>query len=213
MGLGQTINYCPEHSIELLGQAQKQIQNDRKNNIELYLTSIGISKRYVNCTLENFKGGEKYVKFCKNYVKNPIDSLFFTGTFGCGKTHLSIGICRELILSEKIYSARFTTGAELLLKIRSGFSDNKPEEQTIDEFTKTDFLFIDDLGAEKTTEWSKQTLYLIIDRRDRDLKTTIITSNLSLEEIEENISGRIASRIANSVVINVNLPDYRKKRV
>jgi len=48
--------------------------------------------------------------------------------------------------------------------------------------------------AEKTTEWALQTLFVIIDRRYRNMVKTIITSNLSLNEISEKIGDRIASR-------------------
>ena len=57
-------------------------------------------------------------------------------------------------------------------------------------------LILDDMGAEKTSEWSIQTLYSIIDRRYRDEKQTLITSNLTLDEIAEKVGDRIASRIA-----------------
>jgi DNA replication protein DnaC len=73
-------------------------------------------------------------------------------------------------------------------------------------------LCLDDLGAEKTTEYAITTLYLIIDRRIRNEMQTIITTNLSLDEIEATLGARIASRLAEMKIIKINMPDYRKKR-
>lgn len=189
----------------------------RKENINSVIEKIGVGKRYKDCTLDNFKNGEKYIKFCRNWLKNPYESLFFTGPFGCGKTHLAIGICRELLLCCEIFNAYndqifFEYSIDLLYQIRKTFSSSDDTDGLIKQFTMVDYMVIDDLGAEKTTEWSIETLSLIIDRRDRELKPTIITSNLSLSEVAEKISGRIASRIANGKIIKIEMPDYRKKR-
>jgi len=75
-----------------------------------------------------------------------------------------------------------------------------------------DFLIIDDLGAEKSTEFSITTLYIILDRRIRELKTTIITTNLSMSQIEEHLGARIASRLSEMKNIKINMPDHRKRR-
>ena len=57
-------------------------------------------------------------------------------------------------------------------------------------------MIIDDIGAEKLTEFVRQTFYYIINEREQWLKKTIITSNYSLDELDEYIDGRISSRIA-----------------
>jgi DNA replication protein DnaC len=75
-----------------------------------------------------------------------------------------------------------------------------------------DLLVLDDLGAEKTTEFAITTLYIIIDRRIRDAKRTIITTNLSLKEIEDKLDARIASRLSGMQNVKISMPDYRKKR-
>ncbi len=62
-------------------------------------------------------------------------------------------------------------------------------------------LFLDDIGAEKPTEWAQQNLCLIIDQRYENMKKTIFTSNLSLDELSERLGERIASRIAEMCVI------------
>ena len=187
---------------------------ERKRNVVPCLKRAGIGKRYIGCSLDNYQGGEKYVKFCREWIKegNREESIFFTGSFGSGKTHLSVALCRELFLCHELYEVYFESSIDLLYEIRKSFSSTTDTDEIIKRYSQVDYLVIDDLGAEKTTEWSIETLSLIIDRRDRNLLPTIVTSNLSLNEVAEKISGRIASRMANGKIVKIDMPDYRKKR-
>jgi DNA replication protein DnaC len=82
----------------------------------------------------------------------------------------------------------------------------------IEKYAGKKCLILDDLGVEKTTEWSLQTLYTIIDRRYREEKQTLITSNLTLDEIAEKVGDRIASRIAGMCkVVEIKGRDRRLK--
>lgn len=172
--------------------------------------TFNVPVKYRECSFDNFIGHEKIVSGLKEYCKTE-DSIYIYGKTGCGKTHLAVAC----IMGGLIESGEFITVPELLLKIRSSFSDKSAwtEEEIINQYSNTGLLVLDDLGAEKTTEYSITTLYLIIDRRNRNNRKTIITSNLSPEEIEEKLDARIASRIADMKVVNLSkLPDYRKRR-
>ena len=57
-------------------------------------------------------------------------------------------------------------------------------------------LALDDIGSEKATDWALQMLYLLIDRRYSQMLKTIITSNLTLDQIADRLDDRISSRIA-----------------
>lgn len=197
----------------------------------------GVPAKFKNASFDNFIGGDIIKKKCREFVSNynregifgrgllsyP-GSILFTGPTGCGKTHLAVALCRELVRENKNGQIRFITTPELLLEIRATFGTKKPfdswdkgdpnqtEEQVIDNYSGVELLVLDDLGSEKTSDFTIQSLYLIIDRRNRELKPTIITTNLSLQEIEDNLSARIASRLADMTIIKINMPDYRKRR-
>lgn len=184
---------------------------------------VDLPSLYKNCTLDNFTGNEKLISVVREYLKKR-ESLFITGKTGCGKTHLAAAIVREIPTKIKcvgpwdkqqvIDGTVFITAPELLMKARASFSEGAKmrEEEIIDHYGGCDLLCLDDLGAEKTTEYSITTLYLIIDRRIRNEMQTIITTNLSLDEIEATLGARIASRLAEMKIIKINMPDYRKKR-
>ena len=120
-------------------------------------------------------------------------------------------------------SGEFVTVPRLLMDLRAVFGGSqkkqgmdgwevKTEQDAIEEYTKPVVLVLDDLGAEKTTDYSLTSLYLIIDERINNLKRTIVTTNLSLKEIEEKMDARVASRLSGMKIIKLTMPDYRKKR-
>ena len=133
-------------------------------------------------------------------------SLFLSGANGIGKTYKAAGILcnwiEKLNYKQLINYAEgsnypiFITVPELLMKIRNCFSLQQCEESVVEKYSRCPVLVLDDLGVEKTTEWVLQTLYIILNNRYSNYMQTIITSNLSIEEIGEKLGDRIASRIA-----------------
>ena len=139
-------------------------------------------------------------------------SYFIRGKVGVGKSHMAVAIMREYLREvkpgydqhSKEYSYHpeqtlpiFIEVPELLLRIRDTYNDksNETEKDIVDYYSGPPFLVLDDLGAEKASGFSTLMLYLIINRRCTSGLTTIITSNLNLEEIKERLSERISSRI------------------
>ncbi|MEW6557198.1 MAG: ATP-binding protein [Elusimicrobiota bacterium] len=198
-------------------QEKERKEQEEKHNPDRKLISAGLSPQHLNLTFENFEitpENEKACKVIKQYTEKPQGGLCITGPCGIGKTHLVVSVARKLILSDK--KCRFVSVPELLLEIRSIFDKRsvQTEEELIEEYVGYEYLFLDDFGAEKVTDWSLETLYLIIDRRLRNLKhELIITSNLDLNEISENLSDRIASRITEMCrVVKLVGKDWRLKK-
>ena len=100
------------------------------------------------------------------------------------------------------------------MELRESHRDNAEisEKFIIDYYAGLWFLVLDDLGSEKISEYSVSSLGLIIDRRSRKNKPTIVTTNFSLEDIEKEFDPRIASRLADSSIWIFNMEDHRKRR-
>jgi DNA replication protein DnaC len=96
------------------------------------------------------------------------------------------------------HHGRFLEAVELFLKLRDTFSKDSPLDESgiLAGYVNVPLLLLDDLGAEKVSDYVKQTLYLLINKRYGDCRDTFITSNLSLEEIGHSYGDRLASRIA-----------------
>ena len=195
-------------------EAEKRIVEVKKDTLGA-MVKAGVSPCYAECSFDTFEvtnSNKKYLKFCQKYVEGPQDSLFLTGRCGSGKTHLAVSIAKELLLQGNV--VRFVSVPELLLKIRQTFDRDAgmTDIDYIEMYGQYQYLVLDDFGAEKTTEWARTTLYLIIDKRIRLMKPTIVTSNLSLEQIEDVVDGRLASRLAGFKVVNFQCEDWRKRR-
>lgn len=187
-----------------------------------YISINGLPSAYKDCSFETYQGNDKLVKDLQKLIASNEDGIVLRGNTGCGKTHLAIAIAKQIPTEDKqvrgswetIPGTIFTTAPELLLKIRSAFRDDakQSEEQLIDYYSGCELLILDDLGSEKTSEFAVTTLYVIIDRRLRDCRKTIITTNMSQQEIEQTFGARIASRLSGMENIKINMPDYRKRR-
>ncbi|MBP7527128.1 MAG: ATP-binding protein [Syntrophorhabdaceae bacterium] len=195
--------------------AKKEFLEQPGRNPEPILRSIGVGRRYVTCSFDSYEGKPQIVAACRSCGADPFD-LVLTGDTGTGKTHLAVGVLRELVRNGHIRyadDARFVPVPELLADIRACYRPGGPDERDImDRYSRLKYLVLDDLGAEKTSEWSISTLYLIIDRRYRDMRPTIVTTNLSMKEIPAILGQRISSRLTGGKIIEIKAGDYRTKR-
>jgi len=200
-------------------QALKEYHRSRlarlRSNITSHLARAGVPPKYLNSSLDNFEttgGRKKYRDAVQSWVNQyPSQGLFLTGPNGSGKTHLAIAATREIILSGET-NCKFVKVPHLLFQIRKALRSDIPdaEETIIKQYLNAKLLLLDELGVEKTTAWTLQTLYLIIDGRDSHMMPTIITSNLSLQGIEDALDPRFASRIVGMCsLLTLNCPDWR----
>ena len=137
----------------------------------------------------------KIFSYCKQYadafsVKVP--SLFFWGETGLGKTHLSLAIAGQIV--QKGFGVIYGSAQNLIGKMeREHFRGE--EEGATDAILSCDLLIIDDLGAEFSSAFSIAAMYNIINSRLQSELPTIISTNLTANELEKRYTRRITSRI------------------
>ena len=207
---------CKKHIDKLLSNqlsARKLYLITRIQNI---LSKKGVPPRYINCSLHNFNappGRSSTLNSARIVATSSLSSqgIFLTGPNGTGKTHLAVSILRETLL-RYTDSCRFIKIPPLLFEVKQAFKSNfyDSEDLLIKRFLNYDLLVLDEIGVEKATPWALQTLYLIIDGRSSHLKKTVFTSNLTLQDIEDNLDARFASRIVEMCkIVKVDGEDYR----
>lgn len=135
---------------------------------------------------------------CINYAKdfNKHDkNLFFYGSPGLGKTFLSHAIAKDLL--EKGNIVLYQTASDLIDFIRNNKFDQSRNEVNpmLERIFLSDLLIIDDLGTEHLTEFSKMELFNIINKRLLTGNKMVISTNLSLRELQEKYPNRLTSRI------------------
>ena len=135
---------------------------------------------------------------------------------GSGKTSWA---CK--IMSHYFRKIAFNTGLEneglyiflptFLEDLRDNYDNKDPEfEQVLSMVKSCKLLIIDDIGAERVTEWVRERVVSIINTRVSNNLVTIYTSNLSPEELKEELGDRISSRVlGSSQVIEITGGDRR----
>ena len=191
----------------------------KKREIEKLFSISNLGERFSKSTFESFldrNGSETAYKVAVKYVKTfkewNGESLMLWGEPGNGKTHLAAAIVNEL--SKKGYIVVFQSVPELLQRIRSTFnSENKENEtQIMRALLECDLLILDDIGAEKTTEWVEEKLFNIIDGRYRKELPTLYTSNLEPKELKNQVGKRSYDRmVETSLTVKNEANSYRRE--
>ena len=158
------------------------------------------------------------IRECKEYVenfKNEKESILFTGNTGCGKTFLSNCIARELI--RRYYSVVYLTATDMFdILAGSRFNGNDDDEakDRAAYILDCDLLIIDDLGTELTNSFVSSQLFLCINERIMRRKSTIISTNLKLENFSDTYSERTFSRIASNYrMVKLEAKDIRIQKI
>jgi DNA replication protein DnaC len=173
-------------------------------------------------------------RFLKDFVPGGESTgLLFTGSVGTGKTHLAVAAARDMV--ERLgVEARFVDVRALLDRLRSSYADDAAEshEQILRPILKADLVVIDELGAARPTDWTFETLELLIGGLYNRLVPVIVTTNLPnlgpgatvatageyaraarVETLGDRIGTRMWSRLQQMCVsCEMVGPDWRGKR-
>ncbi len=195
----------------------------RSDRFRKLIAAARIPRRYERCAFANFSSipGTSQDnallhahKFANEYPAVE-RGLLFIGPAGVGKTHLAVSIIRDLI--EKGFAGLFYEFGSLLKEIQDSYNpiSKSSELKVLAPVFQTDVLVLDELGATVPTDWVRDTMYQIINKRYNDNKLTIFTTNYSdkNKELEERITYRLRSRLfemCTNVVIDGE--DYRRRR-
>ncbi|HEV8236099.1 MAG TPA: ATP-binding protein, partial [Gemmatimonadaceae bacterium] len=176
------------------------------------LTAANIPKRYQHCTLENFSAYnpslERALEQARrvpqrfpsaNNLREQGRGLLLGGLPGVGKTHLAVAVLKQVMNSSPARGLFYDT-RDLLRVIRSTYdpSIRTTELEVLRPVMTADLLVLDDLGAEKTSEWVEETMNLIVNTRYNERRPTIFTTNyeeLPDDNDPEGLKSRIGFRI------------------
>jgi DNA replication protein DnaC len=113
--------------------------------------------------------------FARNFAANPQDWIAFSGTYGCGKTHLAAAVANERTLQGE--PALFVVVPDLLDHLRATYNPNSVTsyDKRFDEVRKAPLLVLDDLGTQSATPWAEEKLYQLFNYRYNARLPTIIT--------------------------------------
>ncbi len=214
----------------------------RVNRSEKLIIAAHIPRRYKDCSFESFKtvantNLDHALNFARSLVLDypAVDrGLLFMGPAGVGKTHLAVSIIKGL--SAKGFACIFSEFGSLLKEIQDSYNpiSKSSELRVLAPIYQADVLVLDELGAAIPTDWVRDTMYQIINKRYNDNKLTIFTTNYGDElrtespetnsqprtfsrkaikemtTLEERIGSRLRSRLYEMcITVHMNGEDYR----
>ena len=199
------------------------------------LADANIPKRYLHCTFDNFSAYNESLERALEAARRIPErfdraasrelvgrGVFLDGQPGVGKTHLAVAVLKAIIdrfgVSGVFYDTR-----ELLRVIRSTYdpSIRTTEVEVLRPVMTTQVLVLDDLGAEKTSEWVEETMNLIVNTRYNERRMTLFTSNYldipddtDVNSLVFRIGHRMRSRLHEMCdFIEMDGADYREKPI
>ena len=168
---------------------------------------------------ENMKKMQIAIETCKKFTENfdkSFENILLCGTVGIGKTFLSNCIAKEIL--DQGHSVLYLSAFQLFdLMAKNSFSGNAHQEDMVAKqyphIFESDLLIIDDLGTELANSFTMTGFFLVINERILRKKSTIISTNLSPEEILTTYTERCASRIiSNYTMLKLSGSDIRLKK-
>jgi len=176
-----------------------------------------LSYRYYDT--ENMEKMQIAIETCKKFTENfdkTFENILLCGTVGIGKTFLSNCIAKEIL--DQGHSVLYLSAFQLFdLMAKNSFSGNSPKEDSVAKqyphIFESDLLIIDDLGTELANSFTMTGFFLVINERILRKKSTLISTNLSPEEILTTYTERCASRIiSNYTMLKLSGSDIRLKK-
>jgi DNA replication protein DnaC len=197
----------------------------RPDRFKKLLAAARIPRRYSRCSFESFKSTpgtsqDRALLFAQSLVNEypAVErGLLFMGPAGVGKTHLAVAIIKGLI--QKGFAGLFSESGALLKEIQDSYNpiSKSSELKVLAPIYQIDVLVLDELGATVPTDWVRDTMYQIINKRYNDNKLTIFTTNYFDERVEqekileERISVRLRSRLYEMCTkVVMDGEDYRR---
>ena len=143
---------------------------------------------------------EKTYQTCRRYAfgfHNKAGNLLFSGNTGLGKTFLSACIARAV--ADQGYSVVYESAGRLFQTLeKARFEGHDENRRAAAKYAECDLLIMDDLGTELPGQFVTAALYSLINDRLLECRPTIISTNLSEEELVRRYNPQIASRLRGS---------------
>jgi DNA replication protein DnaC len=215
---------CRQHEIMCAATCPWYIE------LTMQLSMAGIPKRHAKFTLATLPEDTVKLALLRSYGANVIErvsagqGLYLYGGTGTGKTTAVCTLATHYIIEKTLADIRagrrtrqlvaYLNVPDLLTEIKRGFDDKDVERDVngwLDEIARVPLVVFDDVGSEKSSEWSRERLLTLINERYDAERTTFFTSNLTIPELAAPLGARLQSRIAGMTVeVNYDGKDRRR---
>lgn len=219
--------YCDEcklkNELEFVRRWRTELKASREQSKKLrgfeLWEQANLGPRFARSTFntwEQLTGTERAFKAVRRFVDEwPHDEglgLLLVGPVGCGKSHLAAAAIQEL-LNRGVFCI-FQSVPELLRRLRSSFgAEASSSDEMMKALEECELLVLDDLGSERWTAWAEEQIYTLIDYRYRHEMPTVVTTNMTLKQLEKSLGTRIMDRLVDMCLpVSLESTGYRRRR-
>lgn len=148
------------------------------------------------------------LSLARAFAERPVGWLVFTGTYGCGKTHLAAAIANFQVAAGRA-TPMFVVVPDLLDHLRATFNPTSSTtlDRLFDQVRSVPLLILDDLGTESATPWAREKLFQLLNYRYAGRLPTVITSYNTPDEMDERLASRMADA-SRCTIHGITAPGY-----
>ena len=196
-----------------LEEKARRARLEKHQLVKRDMRELGFAQILTGMPFEEFKveAGNKRAFDAAQKWHYPEKGILLFGLPGRGKSHLIAALSKKWI--EADLTVAFQSTSVLIGLLRRGYDDDVFDERLQMVSSQAQILVLDDLGAEKRTEWSEEKIYMIVDTRLSAKLPLFVTTNLTEQELEVRYHPRIVSRLREMCTwIPVGGPDWRARK-
>lgn len=209
---------CPECAKQIVSnnnqEHYKQVNSMMR---EKHFASSMLPKLHENSGFKNYltplpaqvQVRNQVVEFAKSMTRREVSNLVMVGSTGTGKTHLSCATARTIMA--KGLHARYITSEYLADEIVEARKRDDSERNVIQRYTEYDLLILDEYGLHDREAWRLEKVHRVLYSRYDANKSTMIVSNMTLQELRNDLGDRLWSRLNHKglAVVTCNWADAR----
>lgn len=190
--------------------------------------AAGIPERYRGCSLAGYGFSNESQRAAKTLARRFIEEypavnagLLFVGPSGVGKTHLATAILAELVDAKGV-KGQFVDFSDLIDRIQATFgrSGDESAEDILAPVRDMELLVLDELGARRPTDFTRDVLYGVLNTRYNRKRITLVTTNFDDtpekpggETLEARVTTTVRSRLSEMCqLVRISGPDFRKEK-
>lgn len=202
---------CPTCENGSCGNCKEQLQ------LYKHYINAGVGLNYQRLDWPDFHGDQKALDLARLYLSQHKEfvhggmGLMYHGSWGTGKTLLTSLMAKELV--KLGYSVYFATFTQMVDEFTRGWGSNEDKERFENKVVKSDVFFLDDIGKEFRTKnnLSEATFDHVLRQRALDNRPTFITTNMTVEELNEGYGSAIFSLLKERMIVHpMDGVDYRE---
>ncbi len=189
----------------------QEIESPRITVWHEFCKNAAVPKKYRDASLKKLcsESTPDGIEIAKSFTARPF-SMLMMGDAGRGKTYYLYAIIKALLLRGlPLGFVRFINAADLQNKIDEEVGLQRCGNGIISSLCDTEILFLDDFGVERSGDVAERNYYTLLDKRLSNDMPTIISTNLTDEEITKVFGIRIFSRLKQCLTVNFSGPDLR----